>query len=126
MPASGKEVAVELNDRGRLLVGDRLGESVARVEGRMLGSTDSAVTLSVTRLVMLQGSSALWAGEQVDIPVEGVRSFRLREFSRGRSVMLAVAAVAGIALFGGILSVVGGGNKGPPGDGTCTINCNPL
>lgn len=123
IPANGKEVAVELNDRGRVLVGDRLGESVVRVEGKLLGSTDSAVTLSVSRLVMLQGSSALWVGEQVDIPVEGVRSFRLREFSRGRSVMMTVAVVAGIAIFGGILSVVGGGIGRPPGGGGCTTNC---
>lgn len=124
VPVSGKEVAVELNDRGRSLVGHKLGESVVRVEGRLIGSTDSEVTLSVTRTVMLQGSSAVWTGEQVVIPREGVRSFRLKEFSRGRSVMLAVAVVAGIAIFGGILSLVAGGNGRLPGDGTCTTNCN--
>lgn len=124
VPVSGKDVAVELNDRGRLLVGDRLGESVAKIEGTLLGSTDSAVTLSVSRMVMLQGSSALWSGEQVDIPLAGVRSFRLREYSRGRTVMMGVAVVAGMAVLGGGLSLIGGGNGRPGGDGTCTTNCN--
>lgn len=123
VPVSGKAVAVELNDRGRVLVGDRLGESVERVEGQLVGSTDSEVTLSVTRTVMLQGSSAVWTGEQVVIPREGVRSFRLREFSKGRSVMLGVALIAGVAIVGGILTLLGGGNGRPIGDGTCTFNC---
>jgi hypothetical protein len=123
VPVSGKKVAVVLNDRGRLLVGDRLGESVQQIEGRLLSSTDSVVTLSVTRTVMLQGSSAVWAGENVAIPREGVRSFRLREFSRGRTAALSVALVAGIALLGGLLTLVAGGGGRPGGDGGCTSNC---
>ena len=125
VPASGKAVAVELNDRGRLLVGDRLGEAVVRVEGILVGSTDSEVTLNVSRTVMLQGSSAVWAGEAVVIPRAGVRSFRLREFSRGRTALLSVALVGGVALLAGLISLVAGGNGRPGGDGTCTTGCNP-
>lgn len=124
VPVSGKEVAVQLNDRGRSLVGDRLGESVMQIEGRLIGSTDSEVTLSVSRTVMLQGSSAVWSGENVAIPREGVRSFRLREFSRGRTAVFSVALVAGIAILGGLISLVAGGNGRPGGDGICTVNCN--
>ena len=115
---------MQLNARGRSLVADRLGESVMQVEGRLIGSTDSEVTLSVTRTVMLQGSSAVWAGEQVTIPREGVRGFRLREFSRGRTAMFAVAVVAGIAILGGLISLVAGGNGRPGGGSGCTVDCN--
>src|SRR5690348_4205415 len=82
-PVSGREVALDLNDRGRVLLGGQLGESVMQVQGRILGSTDSAVTLSVARTVLMQGSSVTWTGEQVVIPKEGVRGFRPREYSRG-------------------------------------------
>jgi hypothetical protein len=124
VPVSGKEVAVVLNDRGRALVGERLGESVMQIEGRLVSSTDSIVTLNVTRTVMLQGSSAIWTGESVSIPREGVRSFRLREFSRGRTAMLSVALVAGIAVLGALITLVGGGNGRPGEGGGCTVNCN--
>lgn len=118
VPVSGREVAVELNDRGRVLVGGQLGESVQLVQGRLVASTDSTVTLSVNRTVLMRGSSVVWAGEQAMIPREGVRGFRLREFSRGRSVMLSVAVAVGLAIIGGAISLAGGGlGRGEPGGG---------
>lgn len=124
-PVAGRAVALELNDRGRVLVGGQLGESVMTVEGLMVGSTDSAVTLRVSRTVMLQGSQITWNGEQVAIPRDGVRGFRTRSFSRGRTVLMAVAVVTGLALIGAALSLaVGGlGRDDPPG--TCPPDCNP-
>lgn len=123
VPASGREVAVELNDRGRALVGGQLGESVLQVRGRIIGSTDSEVTLSVTRTVLLQGSSVVWTGEQVVIPREGVRSFRLREFSRGRTAMLAIGITVFVAVVGAGISLLGGGNGRPIDGGGCTSGC---
>lgn len=121
---AGREVAVELNDRGRLLVGNRLGEAVLRVDGRVVSSTESDVTLSVTRTVLLQGSSVVWMGEEVSIPREGLRGFRVREFSRARTifftagiVLLVGAVVAGF----GIIGVLG---LGPDDDGQCSTDCN--
>lgn len=125
VPVAGKDVTVQLNDRGRSLVGDRLGESVVEVEGRLVASTDSDVTLSVSRTVMLRGASAVWAGEQVAIPREGVRSFRLREFSRGRTVLVSIVAVAGIAVLGGLISLLAGGNGRPDSSAGCTTDCGP-
>ncbi|MFM8779951.1 MAG: hypothetical protein ACKOFO_00435, partial [Gemmatimonadota bacterium] len=71
VPVLGREIAIELNDRGRLLVVPQLGEAVLRVQGTLVASTDSTVTMSVSRTVQLQGSSALWTGESVTIPVVG-------------------------------------------------------
>lgn len=123
-PLAGREVAVELNDRGRLLVGSRLGEAVLRVDGRIVSSSESEVTLSVSRTVLLQGSSVIWTGEEVTIPREGLRGFRVREFSRARTtfftaglVLLVGAVVAGF----GVIGVLGGGDDG---DGRCTTDCN--
>lgn len=123
VPVSGREVAVELNDRGRALVGGQLGESVLQVQGRVIGSTDSEVTLSVARTVLLQGSSVVWTGEQVAIPREGVRSFRLREFSRGRTTMLAIGLTVFVAVVAGGISLLGGGNGRPIDGGGCTSGC---
>ncbi len=123
VPASGREVAVELNDRGRVLVGGQLGESVLQVHGRIIASTDSAVTLSVARTVLLQGSTAVWTGETVTIPREGVRGFRVREYSRSRTVMLSVGIAVGLVILGGIINLAAGGNGKPDDGGGCTNNC---
>ena len=94
-----------------------------RVQGRIVGSTDSAVTLSVARTVLMQGASVTWTGEQVVIPKEGVRGFRPRQYSRGRTVMLSIAAIVGVALVGAAISLVAGGNGRPDGGGGCTVGC---
>ena len=123
VPVAGREIAVELNDRGRLLVVPQLGEAVLRVHGTLVSSTDSTVTMSVSRTVQLQGSSALWTGESVTIPVTGVRGFRLREFSQKRSVAMAVGVAGALAVVAPHLKIVGGGN-GRPDEGLCTSSCN--
>jgi hypothetical protein len=123
VPVSGREIAVELNDRGRLLVVPQLGEAVLRVHGTLVASTDSTVTMSVSRTVQLQGSSALWTGESVTIPVTGVRGFRLREFSQKRSVAMAVGVAGALAVVAPRLKIVGGGN-GRPDEVLCTSSCS--
>jgi len=123
VPVTGREIAVELNDRGRLLVVPQLGESVLRVHGTLVASTDSTVTMSVSRTVQLQGSSALWTGESVTIPVTGVRGFRLREFSQKRSVAMAVGVAGALAVVAPRLKIVGSGN-GRPDEVICTSSCS--
>ena len=125
IPVVGTNVAVELNDRGRVLAGGQLGEAVMTVQGRLVGATDSSLTLSVARTVMLQGSSSVWTGENVAIPRAGVRGIRIRQASRGRSVALAAALVAGVFLIGSAITLIGGGNKKIPGGGCEPPGCDP-
>ena len=124
VPAVGRAISVELNDRGRVLLGGQLGESVLQVQGQLIGSTDSSVTLSVARTVLMQGSSVVWTGERVVIPREGVRGYRIREFSRGRTAFLALGVVAGVLALGSLISLVAGGNGRPFDTGGCTSDCN--
>lgn len=65
VPVAGREVAVELNDRGRLMVAGQLGESVLRVDGTVVSTTDSMITMRVSRTVQVRGSTVVWAGESV-------------------------------------------------------------
>ena len=125
VPGMGHEVAIELNDRGRLLVVPQLGESVLRVDGTLVAATDSMVTMRVSRTVQIQGSSALWTGEAVTIPVQGIRGYRLREFSRGRSAVMAGGVLATLAVVAPYLRIIGGGD-GKPGDATCTESCSSV
>lgn len=123
-PVPQSLVAVVLNDRGRALMGDRLGETIDRVEGVLVESSETAVKLHVSRTVSLQGSTAIWAGEEVVVQREGVRGFRARQFSRGRTAMFSIAAVVGLAVIGGALTLLVGGG-GRPGDGPPCTDCPP-
>ncbi len=124
VPAPRQSVAIELNDRGRVLVGGQMGESVLRVHGTLVASSDSEVTLSVARTELMQGSSVVWTGETVRIPREGIRGFRIREFSRGRTAIMTVAVVTGLVVIGGLLTLAVGGS-GRPGDGGGCSSCPP-
>ena len=119
----GQSVSVELNDRGRLMMSDRLGEAVLRVEGMLVDSSETAVVLGVARTVQMQGSSVVWTGEQVAIPREGVRHFQRRQFSKSRTLMLTVGVVLVLGAVIGGLSVLGvDGGRNPPDD-NCAPDC---
>lgn len=123
-PVPQSHVAIVLNDRGRALMADRLGETIDRVEGVLVESSETAVRLQVSRTVSLQGSTATWVGEEVVVQREGVRGFRARQFSRGRTAMFSIAAVVGLVVIGGVLTLLVGGG-GRPGDGQTCTDCAP-
>lgn len=119
-PANGEIVSMTLNDRGRAAMSERMGEGVDRVEGFLMGATETVVNLEVTRTVSIRGSSVTWTREALEIPRDGIRGFQQRKFS-GRKTLLLVATLglglmALSELFG--LSVFGDGK--PPDGQPCT------
>lgn len=108
-PAVGREVAVELNDRGRLVAAGQLGESVWRIDGSVVALADSSLTMRVMRTVMVRGSSAIWSGESVTIPRSGIQQVLSREFSRERTVAVVVGAVGVVALLAKAINLLPGG-----------------
>lgn len=102
-----------------------MGQTIDRVEGELVDANETSVRVKVTRTVTLQGSTAVWSGEEVVVPREGIRGFQLQRFSRGRTTMLVIGVVVGLAVLGGAISLLVGGS-GRPGDGSgCTVNCQP-
>lgn len=125
-PVPRTQVAVVLNDRGRVLVGDRLGQTIDRIEGVLMESSESEVKLQVARTVTLQGSSTIWQGEEVVLSRDGVRGFQPRQYSRGRTVMLVIGAIAGVGILAGAITLlVGGGGKPRDGSGCVPPDCQP-
>lgn len=116
LPAAETRVVLDLNDRGRLAYGDRIGSSVRQVEGIVEAGTDSAIVLRISTVRYLDGRQDTWSGERFAITPEHVSSVRQREFSRGRTTVL--GAAIGAALTAAILAVnlIGGSSGGSPGD----------
>jgi hypothetical protein len=97
-PPVSEKLAVALNDRGRILLGDRLGGNIDRVEGVLVSSDSAGIVMDVSGIKDLRGGSAVWSGERVSIPNDAIMGFRPRKLSKARSLLLAGAVVGVIAL----------------------------
>ena len=119
-----REVAVEINDRGRFELNGSIGTSPKRVEGRLVRASDSTLTVAVQHVISVGGERNDWAGEQVDLRRTGVSEVQERRFSRSRTILgVALTLGAVLAVFLGTGLVGGGGGDGnggteqpPPGE----------
>ncbi len=115
-PLPQQRTAVALNDRGRLMLSDRLGPEIERVEGVVVSSDSAGVVLDVSGIKDLRGGSAVWSGERVSIPAEAILGFRPRKLSKVRSYVLAGAIIAVLAITSFGLSLDLFGEDGPDGE----------
>lgn len=116
----GGEVQVELTDRGAQQLAYQLGPRVALVEGRIRERDRTSVLVSVTQITRYGAQEESWPGDTIRLTDETAASMRVRRVSRGRSLLLAGAIVAGAALAaatGGAGSAVGSGTAPPPSGG---------
>ncbi len=119
-PAPGTRVLLELNDQGRVGLGDSIGPSSQVVEGTVVSLSDSAYGVKVVRVGYLNGQSNQWNGEPLMVSKAFVGTARERRFSPSRTWLtaggVAAAAVAFIASRGllGFGSELGKGSNPPP------------
>ena len=118
-PDVGTNLALDINDAGRIALGGTMGPEIAAVEGRLLRADSTDYLVSVTNIRLLRGGVQVWGGEQVRISRDHVGYAYERRFSRSRSFALAATLVGGaVAFFGGrsLLGAGGGGKDDPPDD----------
>ena len=120
--APGSTLLLDLNDRGRVALGDSIGPSAARVEGVLATRDDSSYVLRVSSVQYLNGQSNRWSGEPLTIPADLVGRARERRFSRARTYGLAAGIVATIVAVAASTDLFGTGGIGrnpdpPPGQG---------
>ena len=96
VPATGSRIAVVLNDRGRSMLGDRLGSAIDKVDGLLVEGDGANVTLEVYRTIDLRGNAASWTGERVQLPRDGITGYQGRQFSRRRTFLLVGTVVGAI------------------------------
>src|SRR4051812_41971596 len=112
----GREMAVELNDLGRLNLNTLIGGDVSQVAGILQQQAGADYTVKVSELTYLNGKSAMWSGEPVTIRQDYVRTFLEKKMSPSKT---AAAVLASDGVVGGALiahTVVSGGS-GSGGDG---------
>lgn len=119
-PVPPARVALDLSDQGRVGAGPNIGSAVARVEGALVGTSDSAYTVRVASVTDLRGTQSHWTGETVALRRTWVGNAYERRLSKSRTLLLAGALTAGFAAFVATRSLlVGGGplTESPPDGG---------
>ena len=59
----GREVALDINDLGRVNLNAQIGAEVARVAGILQQQTGTDYTINVSELTYLNGRTAMWSGK---------------------------------------------------------------
>jgi hypothetical protein len=117
-PAPAQQVAIVINDRGRVLLGDRVGASVDRIDGKVVSRQNGALVVDVYRVTDLRGNTATWTGERVSIPEEAILGYRARKLSKFKTFLLVgTIALAIISSLGKTLDLFGDPATDRPGDG---------
>lgn len=117
-PVAGMQLALDLNDRGRLELAEHVGPEIARVEGTLVSVADSQYMMHVARTYGFRGQEHRWNGEPVTIRYSQVGLVRERSFSAPRTVVLAGTITASAVAFVVTRSLLGGGSSSvPPGGG---------
>ena len=117
-PAPAQQVGVVINDRGRVLLGDRVGASVDRIDGKIVSRQNGALVVDVYRVTDLRGNTATWTGERVSIPEEAILGYRARTLSKFKTFLLVgTIALAIISSLGKTLDLFGDPATERPGEG---------
>jgi hypothetical protein len=123
-PVPGTTVLLDLNDRARVELGDRIGASATRIEGIAQPAIDGAYLLRISSITYMNGQSNRWSGEPFTVPASLVSQAWQRSFSRSRTVALGTgiaAALVAVLLkvnLNGTGSSTTGGEPRPGGGGT--------
>lgn len=119
-PSAGSHLLLELNDRGRVGLGDSIGPAAQTIEGTMILGSDSAYKLGVTRVGYMNGQSNKWTGEPLLIEKGFVTKATEQRFSKSRTWLTATGVTAAVVAFissRGLLGFGSGskeGGSGPP------------
>jgi hypothetical protein len=123
-PAPGTTVLLDLNDRGRVELGDRIGPGATMIQGKLDARTDTTVQVRVDAVRYLNGQTNAWAGEPMTIPMRLVDQTWQRNFSRGRATVLGAAVAGALVLLLKSTNLLGnssGSTRPDPGGGTGTF-----
>jgi hypothetical protein len=122
-PEPGTTVLLDLNDRGRFELGDRIGPSASRIEGVVQARSDTAYMVRISSVQYLNGQSNKWSGEPFTVPASLVSVAQERQFSRARTISVGAGIAAAIITVFMKTNFLGSGTNGkegipPPGNGT--------
>ena len=118
-PAPEMQISLVLSDVGRVGASATLGSGLDRVDGVLMGTTDTTYVMRVLGVRDIRGVQTKWSGETAILQLAWVANTYERHFSRSRTYLItgvltsAVAALIATRGFG----IVGPTLQNPPGGG---------
>ena len=120
-PPLGTQIALDVNDAGRVALGGSMGPEIDRVEGRLIERSNGEYLLGVTSVSLLKGGGVqTWKGEQVVLKPEFVSTVYERRLDKARTGLFAAAIVGGVVAIASQQLLTSGTeqNDEPPDSGT--------
>lgn len=111
----GTKIRVTLTDAGTDSLARYLGPGVQTVDGKLISTDESKLSVGVTSISMRSGQDQYWKGETVAIPRTALATVQQRKVNKPKSLLLGGVLIA--ALTSLRLSGVVGGNSGGSGSG---------
>jgi hypothetical protein len=112
----GTKIRVTLTDAGTDSLARYLGPGVQQVDGKLISTTDSRLSLGVSSVAMRSGQDQFWKGETVAIPRSALATVQQRKLNKPKSLLLGGALIAALASLR-LSGVVGGNSSGSGGNG---------
>lgn len=102
-------VQITINERGRVLLGNRLGSLLERVDGRIVKADEVNIEVAVQTSQDVRGNVARWDGDRVTIAREGISGIVDKKPNRKRTALLTGIILGGIAI--GLAALIGMKNR---------------
>ena len=98
-PAVGSQVALEINDDGRVALREQLGPGVVRLEGRLTAVDSDGMLVETSSVTQIRGRPIPVDSVRVRVSQGHVEGMNERRLSRSRTFMVIGGAVAIVAAF---------------------------
>ena len=113
----GKRLAIDITDRGRAALSERIGAGVVRVEGTVTAAGNDQYELLVWKVAQFNTGLTPWSGEPVRIDRNYIGAVFERRVSRLRSFVALGATVAAVVWFGRSQGLLGSADSTDPRPG---------
>ena len=107
------ELRVSLTDSGADSLSRYLGRGVETIDGKLISTTETGVSLAVSQVSMRRGEDQFWKGETIVIPRSALATVQVRRVNKMKSLLLGGAFVVAVATLR--LAGVGSSNNGVSG-----------
>lgn len=109
----GQNVAVQVNNVGRVALTADLGDDVAKFNGKVVTVGDSTLGVSVTHIDYLNGSYTAFPGGTVTVSRNAITSLSTKTFSQSKTTVAAIGILASIVALIFVLHATGFSDSGP-------------
>ena len=98
-PAPGAQIALEVTDQGRVVLNDKIGPGVVRLEGTLAGVEGGELLVDAQAVKQVRGYISDLGGVRVRLPQQYVTRMDERRFSRKKTFLVAGGIVGAVAAF---------------------------